>query len=197
MTLPAIWQEKAGPAQVMARPSARATVLRLQFLHGRPARAGNGLVRGDITPRRPTASCSGLSASTNWAVEQFGLAMIPLCPRRASALTSGTTKRHIGAHPEVRAVVNHHRAAPDRFRAERDRRALLALGPGEQGNVNAVKRLRRGGLDFMGNAIHMDGARRPGQNLNALRRETGAPPGRAAVPRRPRRRQQWRRYIQT
>ena len=35
--------------------------------------------------------CSGYSATTIWMVEQLGLAMIPLCRRISSGLTSGTT----------------------------------------------------------------------------------------------------------
>ena len=80
-------------------------------------------------------------------------------------------QRHVGAHPKVRAVVNHDRAALDRLRAERHRRALLAFRPRKKGNINALKRLRRRGLDFMGQAVHMDGARRTGKNLNARGRK--------------------------
>ena len=43
------------------------------------------------------ASCSGLSTTTIWIVEQFGLAMIPLCAAIACALTSGTTSGTAGS----------------------------------------------------------------------------------------------------
>src|SRR5207302_2189921 len=43
-------------------------------------------------------SCSGLSATTIWMVEQFGLATIPFGIRaRASAFTSGTTRGTSGS----------------------------------------------------------------------------------------------------
>src|SRR5438067_12952110 len=43
-------------------------------------------------------SCSGFSATTIWMVEQLGLATIPLGMwRRASALTSGTTRGTSGS----------------------------------------------------------------------------------------------------
>jgi len=36
-------------------------------------------------------SCKGFSATTIWTVEQFGLAMMPLCLAMSARLTSGTT----------------------------------------------------------------------------------------------------------
>jgi hypothetical protein len=44
-------------------------------------------------------SCSGFSATTSWAVEQFGLAMMYFFekPLAASALTSGTTSGTSGS----------------------------------------------------------------------------------------------------
>src|SRR5580704_790233 len=47
----------------------------------------------------PALSCSGLSATTSWAVEQFGLAMMFFLrkPATASALTSGTTSGTSGS----------------------------------------------------------------------------------------------------
>src|SRR5438309_10687941 len=43
-------------------------------------------------------SCSGFSATTIWMVEQLGLATIPLgIDRRASGLTSGTTRGTCGS----------------------------------------------------------------------------------------------------
>ena len=41
--------------------------------------------------RKPAASCSGLSATSNWIVEQFGTAITPLCASAWSPFTSGTT----------------------------------------------------------------------------------------------------------
>ena len=43
------------------------------------------------TLRRPAASCSGLSATISWIVEQFGTAITPLCSTARSPFTSGTT----------------------------------------------------------------------------------------------------------
>jgi hypothetical protein len=45
------------------------------------------------------ASCSGLSATTSWAVEQFGLAMMFFLakPSSAAAFTSGTTSGTSGS----------------------------------------------------------------------------------------------------
>src|SRR5258705_7814455 len=42
--------------------------------------------------RMRAASWSGLSATTIWIVEQFGLATIPLCFDASDAFTSGTTR---------------------------------------------------------------------------------------------------------
>ena len=50
-----------------------------------------------ITRRIVKASCRGLSATTIWIVEQFGLAMIPLWRAMAWALTSGTTSGTVGS----------------------------------------------------------------------------------------------------
>ena len=50
-----------------------------------------------ITRRTRKASCSGFRATTIWIVEQFGLAMIPLCLRMSRGLTSGTTSGTSGS----------------------------------------------------------------------------------------------------
>ncbi len=50
------------------------------------------------TIRRTRAkSCSGLSATTIWIVEQLGLAMIPRCFMMSCGLTSGTTSGTSGS----------------------------------------------------------------------------------------------------
>ncbi len=48
-------------------------------------------------------SCSGLSATTIWMVEQFGLAMMPRCRARSRGFTSGTTSGQAGSirHAEL------------------------------------------------------------------------------------------------
>ena len=48
-------------------------------------------------------SWSGLSATTIWMVEQFGLAMMPLCQARSCGFTSGTTSGQAGSirHAEL------------------------------------------------------------------------------------------------
>src|SRR5512135_3485827 len=50
-----------------------------------------------ITRRMRKASWSGLSATTIWMVEQFGLAMMPQCLATSCGLTSGTTKGTSGS----------------------------------------------------------------------------------------------------
>src|SRR4051812_15669228 len=50
-----------------------------------------------MTRRMRKASCSGFSATTIWMVEQFGLAMIPLCRATSCGLTSGTTRGTSGS----------------------------------------------------------------------------------------------------
>ena len=50
-----------------------------------------------MTRRTGLTSFSGLSAITSGVVEQLGLAMIPLWPRRSLALTSGTTSGTSGS----------------------------------------------------------------------------------------------------
>ena len=49
------------------------------------------------TRRTRAASCSGLSATTIWIVEQLGLAMIPLFQAMSWGLTSGTTSGTSGS----------------------------------------------------------------------------------------------------
>jgi hypothetical protein len=64
-----------------------------QLVHGVLAGAGHRLIGRDHDALDDGAlSCSGLSATTSCAVEQFGLAMMPRLrkPATASALTSGT-----------------------------------------------------------------------------------------------------------
>jgi hypothetical protein len=43
------------------------------------------------------ASCSGLSTTTIWMVEQFGFAMMPLCLAISPGFTSGTTSGTSGS----------------------------------------------------------------------------------------------------
>src|SRR3954452_334574 len=49
------------------------------------------------TRRTRKASWSGFRATTIWIVEQFGLAMMPLCRATSCGLTSGTTRGTSGS----------------------------------------------------------------------------------------------------
>ena len=70
------------------------------------------------------------------AVEQFGLAMMPLCCLRVLGIHLRHHQRHVGLHAERRRVVDHHRALLRRAVGEflRPRRARA-----EQREIDALE----------------------------------------------------------
>jgi hypothetical protein len=54
----------------------------------------------------------------------------------------GHHERHLRVQPEIAPVIYHDRAARDGLAGELHRRALLTLGPGEEGKIHALESLR-------------------------------------------------------
>ena len=92
------------------------------------------------TRRTRAASCSGLSATTIWMVEQLGLAMIPRCFEDVVRVDLGHDQRNVGLHPEGARVVD-----DDRAGGRRDRAPLARDGcrRAREDDLDARERTRR------------------------------------------------------
>ena len=83
------------------------------------------------------SSSSGLSATTIWMVEQFGLAMTPECQREVLGIDLGDHERHVVVHAKRRGVVDHD--APGSVTASRN--CLLTPAPAEKSAMSTPSKL--------------------------------------------------------
>ncbi len=87
------------------------------------------------TLRSPAASWSGASTIVSGIVQQFGLAMIPVCSRARSPFTSGTTSGTPSCEPECRGLVD---ADSSGFGGDRNEFAAHCVPIGEEADVEVA-----------------------------------------------------------